>query len=202
MKLNLNVHNNHYSLITNMDRYASRFVCQRCDGVYTRNSTLKNHTCVVADDAKFHFPGGVFRPPSNVFDKIKERAGLDVLEKWPHLAIYPYRITYDIESYFPRGEPVPLPTESTSYTATHRLLSVSLCSNVPGFTDPVCYVREPETGDCPTTIDELSDDEEEFAMPYIEEADDEDGDDEEEEEDAEPEDLWMDAQDDANSGGA
>ena len=119
-------------------------MCQQCDGLFTRNSSLNKHKCTVEDDVKFIFPGGAFRAPESIFDTIKERTGLDVLSKWPGLAIYPFRVTYDIESYFPKDDSVPDSTCTTHYSTTHHLLSVSLCSNVPGYTDPVCYVREPE----------------------------------------------------------
>lgn len=32
--------------------------------------------------------------------------------------------------------------ETTEYTATHKLSSISVCSNIPGYVKPRCFVRE------------------------------------------------------------
>ena len=66
------------------------------------------------------------------------------------MAIYPFHVTYDIECYFQKGNSLPASTDTTGYTSIHHLLSVSVNSNVPGYTDPVCYVRE-EKEDVVTT---------------------------------------------------
>ena len=35
-------------------------------------------------------------------------------------------------------------TEKVSYSAKHELVSISICSNVPGFTEPVCFILDEE----------------------------------------------------------
>ena len=54
--------------------------------------------------------------------------------------MYPYRITYDIECLLSR-EQLPEGTDKVTYTNRHELLSVSICSNVPGYDTPVCLIR-------------------------------------------------------------
>ena len=52
---------------------------------------------------------------------------------------YPYRITYDFESYFLK-EDLTASSEKLTWEAKHEPLSVSICSNVPGFMDPKCFI--------------------------------------------------------------
>ena len=59
---------------------------------------------------------------------------------------YPYRITYDIETYMDANG-VPEDTPQCSYEAVHHLMSISVCSNVPGFMDPTCFVSEGDLRD-------------------------------------------------------
>lgn len=54
---------------------------------------------------------------------------------------YPYRISYVIECFLPR-EGLPANGGKLSYVNCHELLSVSVCSNVPGFAEPVCLIRD------------------------------------------------------------
>lgn len=58
---------------------------------------------------------------------------------------YPYRISYDIECFLQR-EALPANGDRLSYVNHHELLSVSVCSNVPGFTEPVCLIRDDTVG--------------------------------------------------------
>ena len=52
---------------------------------------------------------------------------------------YPYRITYDIETYMSKDH-LPQSTQKLEFTAKHILFSVAVCSNVPGFTAPKCFI--------------------------------------------------------------
>ena len=54
--------------------------------------------------------------------------------------LHPYRITYDIERFLSK-EQLPEGTDKVTYTSRHKLLSVSICSNVPGHDTPVCLVK-------------------------------------------------------------
>jgi hypothetical protein len=86
------------------------------------------------------FIGGAFKRPINVLDKLKREANIDVPKE---LRFYPYRITYDIEAMLnPDRKDLPPDTETVHYVNEHRFLSVSVCSNVPGFERPECFVRD------------------------------------------------------------
>ena len=54
--------------------------------------------------------------------------------------VYLYCITYDIECLLSR-ERLPEGTDKVTYTSRHKLLSVSVCSNAPGYDTPVCFIR-------------------------------------------------------------
>ena len=54
---------------------------------------------------------------------------------------YPYGITYAFESYFLK-EGLPRSSQKLTWEAKHVPLSVSVCSNVPGYTEPQCFVTE------------------------------------------------------------
>ena len=53
--------------------------------------------------------------------------------------IYPYRATYDFEAYFEKS--TKKSTTDTVFTSKHVPLSVTICSNVPGHTEPLCFVN-------------------------------------------------------------
>ena len=55
------------------------------------------------------------------------------------IRFHPYRSTFDIEVYLP-AENLPTNTPKMSFEHEHRLLSISVCSNVPNYTTPLCIV--------------------------------------------------------------
>ena len=73
-----------------------------------------------------------------IFDKLQDIGVCVAQEK----RYYPYRITYDIETYTDAED-----TPQCSYDAMQRLMSISVCSNVPGFMDPTCFVSEGDSRD-------------------------------------------------------
>ena len=80
----------------------------------------------------------------SLFDKLKERTGIDVDER---LLFYPFVITYDIESFLPRKHLLP-DTDTMHFVASHELLRVSICSNVPGCEEPEYFVRSTSASEC------------------------------------------------------
>lgn len=59
--------------------------------------------------------------------------------------VFPYRATYDFEVFFDKDELPQTQSENTVFIAKHIPMSVAVCSNVPGFTEPQCYVNEGNT---------------------------------------------------------
>ena len=84
--------------------------------------------------------------PPRFFSKLAKFAGIIVGDE-QNRRYYQYVITYDIECFLP-STGTPASTHSTTYDNTHEFLSVSVCSNVPGFRQPVCFVRKSSVSEC------------------------------------------------------
>jgi G:T-mismatch repair DNA endonuclease (very short patch repair protein) len=136
-KLNLNLHENHFSLIKDVNQYAKNFFCDECRTGYSSPYQLGRHICRDLDK-RLSFPTGCYRAKQTIFDWIHDRTGLLIS---PYRRIYPYRITFDIESFMEQEE-LPECTEKLNYISRHRLMSVSVCSNVPDFEEPICFISE------------------------------------------------------------
>ena len=135
--LYLNLHNNHFSYIKNFQTYSKAHKCRSCNSVFERSWSCARHERSCQGKTKFVFPGGVFKPPANIFTKLKQHA--ISIPSCTSDQIYPYRATYDIECYMDQVEDKH-DTEKLSWIATHRVASISVCSNVPGYTEPKCFV--------------------------------------------------------------
>ena len=64
--------------------------------------------------------------------------GIHVSEE---LRFYPFRATFDFECYFDNSD-LPPNSPKVDWLARHEILSVSICSNVPGFSLPCCFINE------------------------------------------------------------
>lgn len=135
-RLVLHLYEDHFSLVTDLRRMAHCFVCESCEQSFTRYQNYTRHGCSEAEEARRKFVGGGYAPGEGVFEAASRTLGRAVPKRF-----YPYRMTYDIECYMERSE-LPESTSSVEYTAVHRLLSISLASNVPGHEKAVCYVNE------------------------------------------------------------
>ena len=57
------------------------------------------------------------------------------------LCFYRFRATFDFECYFDNSD-LPPNSPKVDWLARHEILSVSICSNVPGFSLPCCFINE------------------------------------------------------------
>ena len=145
-KLFLDLHNNHFSYVANIDKVARLHSCPTCNALFSRNGDVKRHSCKTDQSTEMVFEGGQFKPPPTVFSNLREKAGIEISES-SDLQYYPFVITYDIESYMDKDNLLE-DTKTTSFTAKHELLSVSVCSNVPGFEKPKCIVTKGDSECC------------------------------------------------------
>ena len=141
-EFHLNIEHDHLSLVIDLATYAKTCTRKTCSRVFRRKHAAITHTCLAGDAAQFRFAGEPFVHTKTIFDKLEDM-GLCVAEE-KHF--YPYRITYDIEMYIDT-EGVPEDTPQCSYEAVHCLMSISVCSNVPGFMDPTCFVSKEDLRD-------------------------------------------------------
>ena len=131
-----NLHESHYSYIQDIGKYCHSYRCRKCgDSLWKSSWELHRHerTCEAGVNRKYK--GGVYHPPPSVFERLDDE-GI-VVEKM--LRYYPYRATFDFESYFDRDN-VPADTNTLQWSARHVPLSVSVASNVPGHEDAQCYI--------------------------------------------------------------
>ena len=135
--LYLNLYQSHFSYIKDLNIYAKSFRCTRCDKFWRHTGMLHRHekNC----EAKVHhkFPGGVYKNPPTIFQLLEEE-GFIIPQQ---MKFFPYRATFDFECMFDT-DPGLENTKKLSWDAKHIPLSVSVCSNVPDYSEPKCFVSE------------------------------------------------------------
>ena len=130
----LNMYENHLSYIKNVKCYAKKYQCQTCDRLFDHLSHLLRHQKMCTNKTKYIYPGGFFKAQQTIFEKLEE---CDI-QVPPEEQIFPWFIVYDFEAMLQKLD---APGDRRlQYTAKHVPISVSLCSNVPGHTDPICIV--------------------------------------------------------------
>ena len=134
--LNLHLYANHFSYIKDIDAFCGNFQCENCEAQFTRAQSCRRHTCKIGDLTEFALQGGMFRAPSDLSDELEIVTDVPTPES---IRFHPYRATFDIEVYLP-AENLPTNTPKMTFEHEHRLLSISVCSNVPNYTVPLCIV--------------------------------------------------------------
>ena len=135
--LNLNLYKTNFSYIHDLTMYTRSFKCKKCGKLFRRSFNLNRHEQTCEVEVKRIFPGGVFHVGQTVFQKMRE-FGIHVSEE---LRFYPFRATFDFECYFDNSD-LPPNSPKVDWLARHEILSVSICSNVPGFSLPCCFINE------------------------------------------------------------
>ena len=135
--LHLNLYKTHFSYIHNINIYTHSFKCKKCGKLWHRSSSLNKHEKTCEINIKRIFPGGVFHVAQTIFEKMRE-LGINVPEE---LCFYPFRATFDFECHFDTSH-LPPNSPKVHWLARHEILSVSICSNVPGFNLPCCFINE------------------------------------------------------------
>ena len=108
---------------------------------------LNRHQLTCEGNVKFDYVGGVYRVPPTIFDLLQEEGiAVDLDDRF-----YPYRATYDYECYFDNTS-LPPRSLKVAWEARHLPLSVSVCSNVPGYEEPVCFIT---SGDSKQLVREM-----------------------------------------------
>lgn len=135
--LYLNIHKGHFSFINNLDKFSHIFKCQKCSRIVKSVKALTRHSKTCKEAVKKMYQCGSYYLNQNIFEELKTR-GVDVpVEKRSYNSIS----CYDIECFLKKDVTVE-DTEKTKFTREHDLLSVSICSNVDGYTDPKCFTRK------------------------------------------------------------
>ncbi len=132
----LNHYKNHLSYISNFDQYAKRFRCQNCDQLWDHHGNFKQHQKTCADKTKYRYPGGFFSETKTIFQEL-EVHGINVPDKD---RVFPWFSVFDFESILQKVEDVS--TDKLEWTHKHVPISVSVCSNIPGFDRAQCLINE------------------------------------------------------------
>ena len=97
----------------------------------------------------YQFPGGASKTPLTIFQLLEDK-GLIIPD---HLKIFPYRATFDFKCMF-TAETELNNTEKLTWNSKHIPLSVSVCSNIPDYDQPKCFLSD---GDCKQLVKEMLD---------------------------------------------
>lgn len=157
-RLNLHLEDSHFSWIKNLKLYTKSYKCSFCPKLVKSAAALKHHSLSCSSTTtNFVYPYGAYKPHTSIFDKLRE-IGISVDESRKY---YPYYAVFDAESY-QSTEDLPKNTATIAYETKHKLASVSVCSNVAGFVEPVCFVNDTDSEYCVvdqmmTYLDTLSD---------------------------------------------
>ena len=89
----------------------------------------------------YQFPGGAYKTPPTIFQLLEDE-GLIIPD---HLKIFPYRATFDFKCMF-TAETELNNTEKLMCNSKHIALSGSVCSTVPDYDQPKCFVSDGSSG--------------------------------------------------------
>lgn len=131
----VNAYENHLSYIRDFAKYAKKYRCKTCDRHFDRSFNLHRHQRKCSQQTKYVFPGGFHQPRDSIFDKL-DQFGINVPEDQ---RTFPWFICYDFEALLRKVSDKP--TDFLQWTQQHVPVSVSLCSNIEGHTDPFCIVE-------------------------------------------------------------
>ena len=137
---------NHMAYIKDISWFLNSFQCSRCKKLFKTNKQLQRHTTTCDALCKHEFVGGNYKIKNNVFDKL-EKYGIKTRERMYH----DYFAVFDFEVFLEKVKPTGN-EKKLIFERKHIPSSVSVCSNIPGFTDSKCIIDF--EGDVQKFIDE------------------------------------------------
>ena len=133
----MNLYEKHFWYIKDLARYSKSFQCSRCGKYWKRASNLKQREKTCDGKVQLKYPGGAYNVPKTILEELKDE-GIIVPEEARY---FPYSATFDFERYFNKEKAEELKsTEKLNWQLAHVPLSVSVCSNVPEYQEPKCFV--------------------------------------------------------------
>ena len=140
------LYKNHFCFISSIDKATRSFSCSKCKRQWCSFFHCRKHerSCKGAT-GNIIYKSGVFQLTPTPLEQLKQK-GVNIDIDY----IYPFRIVYDFESML---KPIDMNTSKTFYVSEHIALSVSICSNVPGFTKPKCFITK---GDSQQLVNRMS----------------------------------------------
>jgi hypothetical protein len=77
--MNLNLYEQHFSYVSNMEKYSHSYLCSKCDRLWKHVGKLHRHERTCTGYAIYKYPGGVYHTAKTVFDRLEDE-GIDVPE--------------------------------------------------------------------------------------------------------------------------
>lgn len=130
--LNLNHYQAHLFPITHMNAYLdkAKFQCRNCNRLFDKIFNMTRHEKNCSDQTVYNLPGGFVEQPKTVFQSLSEYGiYVDQKERFcDHVAVYD--IECALEKIDESGG------ENIKFNQLHNPISVAICSNVEGYTEP------------------------------------------------------------------
>ena len=127
----LNLYEKHFSYISDIGKYGKKYKCPECDRIFDRNNNFNRHVKICKPGIREVYLGGKFDAHhDSIFDKL-EKIGISVKESDRY---YKFVSVFDYEAI---QVPDPHKVHGMDILYTHIPATFSVCSNVPGFEDPV-----------------------------------------------------------------
>ena len=131
-KMVLNLYENHLSYVTKPSTFLNKYRCDSCERHFAKLFLLQRHQGSCVNATKFKFPGQAHKMSFTIFDNLEE---FDIVVP-PDERTYPWFAVYDFEAILSRLEEEP-PTPQLKWLRRHDPISVSVASNVTGFSDKI-----------------------------------------------------------------
>ncbi|XP_072017427.1 uncharacterized protein [Amphiura filiformis] len=92
----INLHNEHFSYISNIDKYTQSYACRKCHKLWKTGKQLHRHEATCEDQGTTDvYPRGVYVNSPSIFDEIREE-DIDIPKECD---FFPHWATFDFESY-------------------------------------------------------------------------------------------------------
>lgn len=133
----LNVFENHLSYITNLNRYAKKYMCSLCKKHFKTCKKLNRHEKNCSIKTIHVFPGRFYEKKKTIFGELRE---IDVIVQKSD-EYFPWFIVFDFEAIFKKVNESSV-TSKLQIERIHQPISVSICSNVPDFENELFILNE------------------------------------------------------------
>ena len=129
----LHLYQGHFSYIKDFALFAKKYQCKFCDKLWEHQGNYVRHEQKCKDKTRYVYPGGFYSQKKSVFEELSY-FGIGCTDR-----VYTHFITFDFESILKKVQDQR--SAKMEWTQEHVPISVSICSNVPGFMDPHCIVN-------------------------------------------------------------
>ena len=130
----LHLYQGHFSYIKDFALFAKKYQCKFCDKLWDHHWMYIRHEQRCQDKTKFVYPGGFHKQSKTIFEELSY-FGIHCPDQ-----VYPWFVVYDYEALLHKVQNQR--SDKVEWTHEHVPISVSVCSNVPGFQDPHCIVND------------------------------------------------------------